>query len=79
MNIEVDFYIPENGTAIQVCYSLSDKDTLERETKALAALHKVLPCKRLIVITRDEESNIMREGQHIEITPVWKWLLEESI
>ena len=79
MNIEVDFYIPENSTAIQVCYSLSDKDTLERETKALAALHKVLPCKRLIVITRDEESNIMREGQHIEITPVWKWLLEESI
>lgn len=30
-NIEVDFYVPDEGLAVQACYRMSDKTTLERE------------------------------------------------
>lgn len=75
-NIEVDFYIPDKETAIQVCYSLSDAGTFERETKALVSLCKVLPCKELAVITRNEEKTVELDGQKISVIPIWKWLLE---
>ena len=76
-NIEVDFYLPDEETAIQVCYSLSDAETVERETKALVSLNKVLPCKELLIITRNEERHIETDGKQIRAVPIWKWLLEE--
>ena len=76
-NIEVDFYLPDEETAIQVCYSLSDAETVERETKALVSLSKVLPCKELLIITRNEERNIETDGKQIRAVPIWRWLLEE--
>lgn len=75
-NVEVDFYLPDEETAIQVCYSLSDAETFERETKALVSLSKVLPCKELLVITRNEERGVELGGRNITVLPVWKWLLE---
>lgn len=75
-NVEVDFYLPNEETAIQVCYSLSDAETFERETKALVSLSKVLPCKELLVITRDEESTVESGSKKINVRPAWKWLLE---
>lgn len=75
-NIEVDFYIPDKETAIQVCYSLSNAETFERETKALVSLCKVLPCKELAVITRNEEKTVELDGKKIAVIPVWKWLLK---
>ena len=77
-NVEVDFYIPDSETAIQVCYNLADADTFERETKALVSLSKVLPCRQLLVITRDEEQTIERDGRQIAVVPVWKWLLQDA-
>lgn len=77
-NVEVDFYLPDKETAIQVCYSLSDTTTFERETKALVNLCKVLPCKDLFVITRDEENTVELGGRKITILPIWKWLLEHQ-
>lgn len=76
-NIEVDFYLPDAETAIQVCYSISDAATLERETKALVALCKVLPCKNLLLITRDEERQLEIGDKKISALPVWKWLLQQ--
>ena len=75
--IEVDFYIPEKEWAIQVSYSIKDLETRERETDALIKLSKVLPCKRFLVITFDEES-VLQMDNHIgiEVIPVWKWLLK---
>ncbi len=75
--IEVDFYIPDDELAIQVCYSLSDSETFNRETKALIKLSSTLPCKKLLIITKDEEQNIEIDGKTIEIIPAWKWLLNE--
>ena len=74
--IEVDFYIPDEETAIQVSYSLTDNETFDRETKALVKFSSIVPCSRLMIITRDEEHTIELEEQRIEIIPVWKWLLE---
>lgn len=76
-SVEVDFYIPEEEMAIQVSYTISDKDTYNREVKALSALSSFLNCKRLVIITRDEEQTIQMNGKNIEVIPVWKWLLAD--
>lgn len=74
--IEVDFYIPDAHTAIQVCYNLGNAyGTLDREVKALLKISDVLECSRLMIITRDEEKVIETGGRQIEVVPVWKWLL----
>ena len=75
-NFEVDFYIPEDTLAIQVCYSLSDEETLQREVNALKKLPKRLDCNRRIIITFDEETSFSDEYGTIEVVPAWKWLLE---
>lgn len=77
--IEVDFYIPEEYTAIQVCYNLDNTDgTFDREVDALIKLTGVLDCKKLIIITQDTERVLHINGQTIEVVPVWKWLLCNS-
>ena len=74
--IEVDFYIPDARIAIQVCYNLDNSDgTLDREVKALLKITQVLECDNLLIITRDTERRLEINGKMIEVTPVWKWLL----
>lgn len=74
-NFEVDFYIPEDNLAIQVCYSLSDEETLQRELNALRKLPKRLDCNRRLIITFDEETSFTDEYGTIEVIPAWKWLI----
>lgn len=74
-NIEVDFYVPEEGLAIQASFSLEDIDTRKREVAALIALNKVYPIRKAIIITYDEEEIIEEDGVTIEVIPVWKWLI----
>ena len=76
-NVEVDFYIPDAASAIQVSYNPKKSDeTWERESTALIKLSKVLDCKRLIILTYELEENIELKGLNIEVIPVWKWLLD---
>ena len=50
-DVEVDFYLPDEETAIQVCVKLAtDPKTLEREVDALEKLSKELPVKRCIIV-----------------------------
>jgi predicted AAA+ superfamily ATPase len=75
-SIEVDFYIPDDYTVIQVCYNLDNSGgTFDREVKALLKITEVLECKKLLIITRDAERTIEMNGTTIEVIPVWKWLL----
>ncbi len=75
-NVEVDFYLPDSATAIQVCYSLDNSDgTYDREVGALIKISKTLDCSRLIIITYSEERTIEVENNTIEVLPIWKWLL----
>ena len=76
-NVEVDFYVPEEELALQVSYSLADLDTYDRETDALAKLPKVLPCRRRVIVTYDEDGMAKDKYGDIEIIPCWKWLLDE--
>jgi Predicted ATPase (AAA+ superfamily) len=74
--VEVDFYIPDEAIAIQVCYDLNNSDgTFDREVEALLKLPKVLECKKLMIITRDSEQTLEIDNKTIEVIPVWKWLL----
>lgn len=73
---EVDFYIPEQKWAIQVCYSLRNEDTLKRELAALSKFPKAMECTRRTIFTFDENASFQDNFGTIEVIPVWKWLLE---
>ncbi|GHT44028.1 ATPase [Bacteroidia bacterium] len=76
MGIEVDFYIPDATTAIQVCYNLDNSDgTFDREVTALLKISNVLECNRLLIVTRETERTLKLEDKTIEVVPIWKWLL----
>ena len=76
---EVDFYIPDIKCAIQVCYSLKDSETKNREVKALLQLAKRVEVEALLIITKDEEEIILERETEITVLPVWKWLLNDSV
>ena len=73
--IEVDFYIPSEEWAIQVCYSYYDEQTLKREKEGLQKIAKVLPCRRRTIITYDTTDTLQDEQGEIEVMPFWKWAM----
>lgn len=73
--VEVDFFIPSEGLAVQVSVNVDNSDTFERETRALVALNKHLECKRLIIVTLATEQTVTIANTTIEIIPAAKWLL----
>lgn len=73
--VEVDFYIPEDELAIQVCYTLKDEETRNREVGALSKLPKRLPCRRRLLVTLDESGAITDDFGTIEVIPFWQWIL----
>ncbi len=77
-NIEVDFYVPEAKTAIQVCYNLYNADgTFDREVNALLKLDTFLECDTLLIISYEEEKLLEINHKKIEVIPIWKWLLSQ--
>ncbi|MBR1632086.1 MAG: ATP-binding protein [Paludibacteraceae bacterium] len=75
---EVDFYIPSEEWAIQVCYSLTDPQTLKREKEGLLKIAKALPCRRRTIITYDTTDVMHDEQGEIDVIPCWRWLLNTS-
>jgi predicted AAA+ superfamily ATPase len=76
---EVDFVLREGAgikKLVQVCYSMSNKDTAKREISALLKASAQLRCKNLSIITWDEEGEEKTSSKTIRLAPVWKWLLE---
>lgn len=74
--VEVDFYLPDAEQLIQVSYSLDDPDTLQRETEALTKVAKHMNVNDLLIITKDEETVLEKDGKTIKVVPLWKWVLE---
>lgn len=75
-NVEIDFYIPSENLAIQVSMQVLDNmDTKERETRAFVKLNHFIPDSQCILITNSEEGTLDSDGVHIDVVPVWKWLL----
>lgn len=78
-NVEVDFYVPSLGMAVQVSYAMTADDTRQRELKALAALHRYAPLRRAVIITANtEEALTAGNGLSVDVIPIWKWLLTEE-
>ena len=75
-NIEVDFYVPAQQLAVQVCYSLHDIETRKREVHALVKMSKQIDVKTMLIITKDEEYTIKEADLIVEVVPVWKWLCQ---
>lgn len=76
-NVEVDFCVPEDETAIQVSYTISrDISTRDREIDALTRFASVHPCRKRLVITYDDaESTIVDRHGEITVLPFWKWIM----
>ena len=74
-NIEVDFFIPKAGRAIQVAYSIADATTFQREITALVKLAEFHKLKKVEVVTFSEETTLQENGITIQVIPAWKWLL----
>ncbi len=74
--MEVDFVLWESHVAIQVSYSIHDRQTREREIKGLLSLPDNLKIVKMLIITKDEGETIEEDGKTIEVVPIWKWLID---
>lgn len=86
---EVDFILKEGmqiTDAIQVCISLADEKTLQREIQSMMEVCNELEKGRgedqaqdlrMTIITEDEEKLIKTERGNVTIIPLWKWLIGE--
>ena len=74
--IDIDFYVPEGGLAVQVAYSLSESAN-PREVGNLVKLAKIDEnVRRFIMVTKEEEDTVEKDDVSIEIIPAWKFLLD---
>lgn len=79
---ECDFVVQQDehiGRLIQVCWTMSDEATRLRELRGIKKASDTTGCRNCVIITFDEEDFIDYEGLKIEIIPVWKWLLTDSV
>lgn len=75
---ECDFIVRESGKivlACQVCQSIENKITRNREIKGLTEAMQDYKLDKGIILTEDEEEIISENGFTIQVLPVWKWLL----
>jgi len=73
---EVDFIVLD-GELIQVCYELTYENR-DREIKSLIKASKQLNYKKLRILTWNQEDTININNRKIEITPLWKWLINKN-
>lgn len=75
-NIDADFFVEETGEVIQVAYSVTNISG-DRETRTLVEAAKTMKeSKRFIIITFEEEKELLLDGIKIEVIPIWKWLIK---
>ena len=77
--IDVDFYVPGQGLAVQVTYSLSNSSK-PREVGNLVKLARIdKSIQRLLIVTKEEEGEIIEGDTRIEVKPAWKFLLQDLV
>ncbi len=75
-DIDIDFYIPEQALMIQVAYSVSDSIVRERELKSIVRFARQSREElRYLLVTAEEEEDICEEDVHIQVIPLYKFLL----
>lgn len=72
-NRETDF-VTRVGTRveqlIQVCYDLSSPRTEKREVEAIIECGEELGCSNLLIVTRDDERTIVKDGHTVRVVPI---------
>lgn len=75
---ECDFLVREGlkiVEAIQVCYDFNEENE-DREIKGLLEAITKHKLKEGLLLTYDEEKELIVENKKITVMPVWKWLLQ---
>lgn len=75
---ECDFVVQRIDSVIQliqVSWEMTDENTRKREIAGLLEASLATECNNLLIITKDEESVITRDGKRINVVPAWKWLI----
>ncbi|EOZ93867.1 hypothetical protein A33Q_3472 [Indibacter alkaliphilus LW1] len=76
---ECDFVIKERNSitqAIQVCWSIYDDQTKQREINGLLDAMTAYQLKEGLILTEDESDQLTIDDKVINIMPVWLWLLQ---
>lgn len=60
---------------VQVCWSMADIETKDRELKGLLKAGAYCKSQEAWIISADEEEVFVLEGLNIKVIPAWKWLL----
>jgi len=68
--LDIDFYIPSEQTAIQVCYKLNDHSADREISNLLKASALMSECKRLIIVTLEGSPSRHPEHPEIELLPI---------
>lgn len=79
--VECDFVVQSEehiDALIQVCYTMEDQATRERELRGLRAAMKATGCKNCYIVTFDEEDETDLDGVAVKIVPAWKWMLRSD-
>jgi predicted AAA+ superfamily ATPase len=61
---------------VQVCATLEDPATRQRELRALTEGMRETSCEQAVVVTLREEGTVELGGRPVRIVPAWRWLLE---
>lgn len=80
--LEVDFVVKQGISVIkliQVCESLSEAKTKQREIRALLKAMDEFNLDSSIILTYNEHGTETIQGKHIIMKPVWLWLLECAV
>jgi hypothetical protein len=74
--IDIDFYIPEEHTAIQVALSIRGEARIREVGNLIRAEKEVKESERFVIVTYEEEELIVEEGVQIEVIPLYRFLLD---
>ena len=73
--VDIDFYLSDSNTAIQVAYSIEDIEVYNREVNNLISFAKESKEKAsLLLITYQEEKTVKIDGYQIDVIPLSKFL-----
>ncbi len=79
---ECDFIVVDadkNLKAIQVSFSVNDKETLDREISGLKLAMTALELREGFILTMEDEFEMETEVGHIKVVPAWKAFLDKKL
>lgn len=75
---ECDFLLTDHQQVthlIQVSWEIHDTETRKREIEGLLEAAQATGCRKLTIITMEEEEEIREQNEIIHVIPAWKWML----